>query len=202
MAPAVTVLPELVAGFLSADECRDVVGEIDAARQAQAEIWGEGGFGVHPDSRRGAIAKLPDATEELVQDRLWGVMERLEARFECEVTHLSGVTALIYREGDHFAAHSDGGGDDGAPAEVRRRRVSLVVALNDGASAAREFSGGELEFYAAATPELAAGEAPLLRVRSEAGLLVAFGSSTIHRVAPVKAGRRYSLALWALAAQT
>jgi len=152
---------------------------------------------VHPDSRRGAIAALSPETEVLVQDRLWEVIAQLEARFSCEVTHVSGVTALIYAKGDHFAAHSDGGGDDDAPAEVRRRRVSLVIALNDGAS---DFAGGELEFYAGAVPEVASHSAPLVSVRSEPGLLVAFGSSTIHRVAPVIDGRRYSLALWALSA--
>jgi predicted 2-oxoglutarate/Fe(II)-dependent dioxygenase YbiX len=192
-------MPERVAGFLSEAECRAVIGEIDAAHQARAEIWGDGGFGVHPDSRRGAIATLPAATEDLVQDRRWEVMPRLEARFGCEVSHISGATALIYREGDHFAAHSDGGGDDEAPDEVRRRRVSLVVALNDGVSADRAFSGGELEFYAGSVPSVAADAAPLLSVRSEPGLLIAFGSAMVHRVAPVLAGRRYSLALWALA---
>jgi predicted 2-oxoglutarate/Fe(II)-dependent dioxygenase YbiX len=151
---------------------------------------------VHPDSRRGAIATLSPETEVLVQDRLWEVILRLEERFACEVTHVSGVTALIYGTGDHFAAHSDGGGDDDAPDEVRRRRVSLVVALNDGAS---DFSGGELEFYEGSVPEVASRGVPLVSVRSEPGLLVAFGSSTIHRVAPVIDGRRYSLALWALA---
>jgi predicted 2-oxoglutarate/Fe(II)-dependent dioxygenase YbiX len=186
---------------LSADECRDVIAEIDVAHQAQAEIWGDGGFGVHPDSRRGFIAALSSATEVLVQDRLWAVIPGLEERFGCSVSHVSGVTALIYGEGDHFAAHSDGGGDDDAPAEVRRRRVSLVVALNDGASAAREFSGGELEFYAGSVPSVAADAPPLLSVRSEPGLLIAFGSSMVHRVAPVLTGRRYSLALWALASQ-
>lgn len=151
---------------------------------------------MHPDSRRGFIATLSSATEVFVQDRLWEVIPGLEERFGCEVTHVSGVTALIYGEGDHFAAHSDGGGDDDAPLEVRRRRVSLVVALNDGA---REFTGGALEFYAGAVPELASQEPPLLQVTSAPGLLVAFASSMIHRVAPVATGRRYSLALWALA---
>jgi predicted 2-oxoglutarate/Fe(II)-dependent dioxygenase YbiX len=33
-------------------------------------------------------------------------------------------------------------------------------------------------------------------------MLIAFASNTIHRVAPVSAGRRYSLALWALATET
>jgi predicted 2-oxoglutarate/Fe(II)-dependent dioxygenase YbiX len=190
------IAPALIAGFLSAAECAELIAAIDAAHQAHAEIWGEGGFGVHPDSRRGTIAQLPAEAQVFVQDRLWESISQLEARFGCEITHLSGVTALVYARGDHFAAHSDGGGDDEAPPEVRRRRISLVVALNDGA---REFTGGELEFYPGTTPAAAAREPPLVSVRSEPGLLVAFASNTIHRVAPVGDGRRYSLALWALA---
>jgi predicted 2-oxoglutarate/Fe(II)-dependent dioxygenase YbiX len=196
MDAAALVLPTTFAAFLSPGECRTVIGEIDAAHQAQAEIWGDGGFGVHPDSRRGAIAKLPSATEVLVQDRLWDVMDALEERFGCSVSHVSGVTALIYCEGDHFAAHSDGGGDDESPAEIRRRRVSLVLALNDGEA---DFTGGALDFYAGAAPEVASRVDPVMSVRSRPGTLIAFGSSTIHRVAPVITGRRYSLALWALA---
>lgn len=189
-------LPVTIPGFLSQAECRDLVREIDATHQAAAEIWGEGGFGVHPASRRGAIAQLSADTEILVQDRLWEAMPGLEERFACEVSHISGVTALIYDEGDHFAAHSDGGGDDEAPDEIRRRRVSLVLALNDGAS---DFSGGALEFFAGEVPEVAARRPPIAVLRSEPGLLIAFASSMIHRVVPVTAGRRYSLALWALA---
>ena len=172
-----------------------MIAAIDAAHQEQVQIWRGEDFGVDDDSRRGLIAQLPAAFEDLVQDRLWEVMPELERRFSCEVSQISGATALIYREGDHFAAHSDGGGDD-APVEVRRRRASLVLALNDGAT---DFSGGELEFYAGAAPEVAKRSPPLLSVRSQAGLLIAFGSSMVHRVAPVTAGRRYSLALWALA---
>ena len=193
------VLPITMPGFLSRAEVRELVAEIDAAHQAAAEIWGEGGFGVHPDSRRGAIAQLRAESEVLVQDRLWEAMPALEQRFGCEVTHISGVTALIYDEGDHFAAHSDGGGDDEAPAEVRRRRVSLVLALNDGTT---DFAGGELEFFAGEVPEIAARHAPIATLRSEPGLLIAFAASMIHRVAPVTAGRRYSLALWALAPES
>ena len=169
--------------------------EIDAARQERVQIWRGDGFGVDDGSRRGAIAQLPAGAEQLVQDRLWEAMPALEQRFDCEVSHLSGVTALIYDRGDHFAAHSDGGGDDDAPAEVRRRCVSLVVALNDGA---RDFTGGQLEFFDGALPEAAARAEPRMVMRSSPGLLVAFASSTIHRVAPVLQGRRYSLALWAL----
>ena len=58
---------------------RELIAAIDAAHQAQAEIWGEGGFGVHPDSRRGAIAQLPSDTEVLVQDTPVGGHAALEA---------------------------------------------------------------------------------------------------------------------------
>jgi len=191
--------PTCIAGFLSAPQCRDLRAEIDAAHQEQVQIWRGDAFAVDDEGRRGAIAQLPGASEDLVQDRLWEVMPSLEQRFGCEITHISGVTALIYDRGDHFAAHSDGGGDDDAPAEVRRRRVSLVIALNDGASERPEFTGGELEFFDAAVPAAAGSSEPVTVVRSSPGLLIAFHSSMIHRVAPVSDGRRYSLALWALA---
>ena len=198
--PAATrQLPHTIPGFLTPDECRALIGEIDAADQEQAKIWLGQEFGVHPESRLGAVATLTIATEELVQDRLWGVMPQLEERYRCEISHVSGVTALIYRPGDHFAAHSDGGVDEDAPSEVTRRRVSLVVALNDGASEEPDFTGGELHFYPSCPPGFEPAPHDHLAVRSEPGLLIAFASPMVHRVTPVVEGCRYSLALWALA---
>jgi predicted 2-oxoglutarate/Fe(II)-dependent dioxygenase YbiX len=191
-----TPLPTCIAGFLTAGECRDVIREIDAAHQQQAEIWIGDDFGVDPDNRMGGVAELPSATEILVQDRLWGVIADLEQRFGCEISHVSGVTALIYRGGDHFAAHADGGLDDDGPSEVRRRRISLVVALNDGTS---DFSGGELQFYPGVPPGADPRPDQIVSVRSRPGMLIAFASPMTHRVVAVVDGCRYSLALWALA---
>jgi len=121
--------PATIAGFLSPQDCRALIAEIDATQQEQVQIWRGDDFGVDDDSRRGAIARLPATAEEYVQDRLWEVVPGLEARFGCAVSHVSGVTALIYDPGDHFAAHSDGGGDDGAAgrgaahARLARRRA-------------------------------------------------------------------------------
>lgn len=195
---ASSALPTSVAGLLSSEECRDLIYEIDDARQHRAEIWTGERFDVRPQSRLGSIAQLAERTEIRVQDRLWGVMPELERRFGCEVSHLSGVTALIYGRGDHFAAHSDGGLDD-APPEVRRRRISLVVALNDGASDQPDFTGGELQLYPQAAPGSEADLDRAVRMISSPGLLIAFSSPMMHRVTAVTAGRRYSLALWALA---
>lgn len=192
-------LPACIPGVLAPAECRAIVDEIDAAHQEQAEIWLGRDFGVHPESRSGGVAALTTATEGLVQDRLWSVMAQLEERYRCEVSHLSGVTALIYRRGDHFAAHSDGGVEEDAPPEVTRRRVSLVVALNDGAGERPDFTGGELHFYPSCPPSFEPAPHDFVAVRSEPGLLIAFPSPMVHRVTPVIEGRRYSLALWALA---
>ena len=196
-------LPACFPGFLAPQEARALVAEIDASVQEQAQVWLGMEFGVHPESRLGSVATLSPASEELVQDRLWGVMPALEERYGCEISHVSGVTALIYRRGDHFAAHSDGGVDEEATPEVARRRVSLVVALNDGASDRADFKGGELVFY----PHVAPGADPRPRdevvpVLSEPGLLVAFASPMVHQVMPVIDGCRYSLALWALAPES
>jgi PKHD-type hydroxylase len=196
---ATSALPACIPGLLAPDECRAIIDEIDAAHQEEAEIWLGQEFGVHPESRSGAVATLATGTEELVQDRLWGVMAQLEERYRCEVSHVSGVTALIYRRGDHFAAHSDGGVDEDAPSEVTRRRVSLVVALNDGAGERPDFTGGELHLYPSCPPGFEPAPHDVVAVRSERGLLVAFPSPMVHRVTPVVAGCRYSLALWALA---
>lgn len=196
---ATSELPACIPGFLAPGECCALIGEIDAACQEQAEIWLGQEFGVHPESRLGSIATLATTTEEFVQDRLWGVMAQLEERYRCQVSHVSGVTALIYRRGDHFAAHSDGGVDEDAPSEVTRRRVSLVVALNDGASEQPDFTGGELHFYPSCPPGFEPAPDDFVAVRSQPGLLIAFPSPMVHRVTPVIEGCRYSLALWALA---
>jgi predicted 2-oxoglutarate/Fe(II)-dependent dioxygenase YbiX len=193
-------LPHTIPAFLAPDECLALTRAIDTSFQQQAEVWLGHGFGVDPASRLGAIATLSDALQELVQDRLWAVMPVLERLYRCEISHISAATALLYRRGDHFAAHSDGGVDEHAPPEVMRRRVSLVVALNDGASERPQFSGGALHFYPGCAPGSAPGPAAeVIAVRSRPGLLVAFPSPIVHQVMPVTDGCRYSLALWALA---
>ncbi|MEA2424469.1 MAG: SM-20-related protein [Thermoleophilaceae bacterium] len=193
-------LPGCIPGFLDPGECRDLIAEMDASSQQEAEIWLGQDFAVDPRSRLSTIATLTATTEAFVQDRLWGVMPELEARYGCEVSHVSAATALIYHRAGHFAAHSDGGIDEDAPPEVTRRRVSLVVALNDGATAQPDFTGGELRFYPRCPPGATpAAHEPVIDVRSEPGLLIAFPSPMVHQVMPVIDGHRYSLALWALA---
>lgn len=191
-----TPLPIQLPGLFTADECRALCDEIDASQQERAQVWLGDRFAVDAGSRRGTIADLGGAAEDFVLDRVLEVVPRLAADLGAEVAELSDVTALVYRTGDHFAAHSDGGDDPDRHDEVGRRRISLVVALNDGAGEHADFSGGELLFL----PEPAGVAPAVLTVHSRAGLLVAFPSPLRHQVLPVRSGIRRSLALWALAA--
>lgn len=191
---ATSELVTCVEGFLAPARCRELIAQIDAARQVPAEVWLDDAFGVHHGSRMGCVAQLERSSEAAVQDALWAVMPQLERRFGCEISHVSGVAALTYREGDHFAPHCDSGSDD-EPLDVARRHISLIVALNDGT---QDFAGGELQFFAGSP---AAPGPPVRRLRSRPGLLAAFPSATTHRVTPIFTGCRYTLASWALAAE-
>jgi predicted 2-oxoglutarate/Fe(II)-dependent dioxygenase YbiX len=65
------------------------------------------------------------------------------------------------------------------------RKLSFSVQL----SASADYEGGDLELWAANRPQVA--------VR-ERGALIAFPSFTLHRVAPVTRGTRWSLVAWIL----
>ena len=78
-------LPTSVPDFFSREECRGLMDVIDAASLQQAEVWIGDDFGVHPESRRGAIAMLSTESEIFVQDRVRGVVPDLERRFGCEI---------------------------------------------------------------------------------------------------------------------
>lgn len=83
--------------------------------------------------------------------------------------------------GGHHVWHQDRALQGDLPPEVQRRRVSLSVLLQ----AAED--GGRLEL------------APVGAVHASVDDAVAFLSERIHRVTPVRAGRRVSLTTWFLA---
>jgi PKHD-type hydroxylase len=80
-------------------------------------------------------------------------------------------------EGGHYDWHVDQG------PLVTRRKLSLTLQLTDPS----QYQGGGLQFLAGAETETAP---------RERGMLVAFPSYGVHRVAPVTAGTRKSLVIW------
>jgi predicted 2-oxoglutarate/Fe(II)-dependent dioxygenase YbiX len=200
---APTERPACVRGFLSPQECRDLIAEIDARPHAAPHVLGEKGeAGVDPDAWRSRAVELSRTSLEWIERRLWAVMPKLRERFDCEVAEVGEIGAFLYRKDDHFEPHEDTGKAGEVPDHVARRKISLVVALSDGAGAKPDFGGGELHIYPGFDPSSGDRRAQVARVRYRPGLLIAFPASTIHRVTPVTRGRRYSIVTWGLAPKT
>jgi PKHD-type hydroxylase len=198
-----TERPACVPGFLSPGECRDLIAEINARPHAAPYVLGENGEAdIDPDSWRSREIELSPTTNGRLEQRLWALMPKLRQRFDCEVTEFSEIGAFLYRKGDHFESHEDSGKPGEVPDHIARRKISLVVALSDGASAKPDFAGGELHIYPGFDPSGGDRSAYVAHVRYRPGLLIAFPASTLHRVTRVTRGRRYSLVSWALAPNT
>ncbi|HEY2009516.1 MAG TPA: 2OG-Fe(II) oxygenase [Rhizomicrobium sp.] len=80
-------------------------------------------------------------------------------------------------EGGHYDWHVDQG------PLVTRRKLSLSLQLTDPS----RYQGGDLQFLAGSRTETAP---------RDRGMLIAFPSYGVHRVAPVTAGTRKSLVIW------
>ncbi len=139
--------------------------------------------------------ELPDD----LQEALVALVNRMLPTFE----HASGVAlepceavaALRYPAGSFYGPHRDAG-DTPDEHGLHRRRVSIVIFLNDGDGAGAEFGGGRLRLYG-----LESREDDGLDVVPEAGALVAFPSRLRHEVTPVTWGERLVLVTWVLAAR-
>jgi len=176
---AVVSLPE----FLSADECDRLIAFGETAGMAPGRLTG----GVMVSGIRSASTLwLDDDTLPWFGDRLIEGLALLNRRwFDFALMGFDeGFQLLRYdgtaEGGDFYDWHIDIG-RQGLNAS---RKLSLVLQLSDPA----DYEGGCLEVNADGTP------AAQVRAR---GTLTAFPSYVLHRVTPVTAGRRYSLAAWA-----
>lgn len=188
-------------GFLSAAECVSLRAQMDAAPRAAGGVRDP----ERPDvdaldagDRRAGECDVGDRTGDAVAARILTVVPELEATFGVRLGEFEAPHFVVYDPGDHYRPHRDRYPDAALPEPLARRRVAVVVLLNDGDGGAPDgFAGGELRvgapeadvFDAAAAETVVAG----------AGLLVAFRAEAWHEVTPVRSGRRYSVVLLLLA---
>jgi PKHD-type hydroxylase len=124
-----------------------------------------------------------DATPEnkWIYDRVQQIAMMINAMsYRFELTGFSErIQYSVYHgsEGGHYDWHVDQG------PLVTRRKLSLTLQLTDPS----HYHGGELQFLAGHQTETAP---------RERGMLVAFPSYGVHRVAPVTSGTRKSLVIW------
>ena len=182
--------------FLSREECAALRGEMDRSPLVPATA-------AIPESETDERSR--QVTEVAVSDEMTRALFRkvsqlapvLASHFGVEIA--AGELPHFVRcdSGDFYVAHPDGSADPTDAEELQRRRLSVVVFLNDRgdavdgtqSQAGRVYSGGLLNLYGSAANVRSGG---CLSIAGEEGLLVAFPAQAWHEVSPVTAGRRYT----------
>jgi predicted 2-oxoglutarate/Fe(II)-dependent dioxygenase YbiX len=181
--------------FLGADACAGLRSEMRSAALAPATVWGgETDLRLVDESIRSARRAEVSATARgLVGERLGALRPALEAHFGVPLNALRPLQFLVYRKGDYYRPHKDASQDD---PPGTKRRVTAVIFLNGqaGEPGLEEYGGGSLNFYGLIDDPR--GRALGFPLAGEAGLLVAFRSETVHEVAPVTHGDRYTVVCW------
>lgn len=187
----------LVPNFFDAEECARLLAALRPSPTTQAPVYIEGSDRfVHEDIRRTTSLHPADSVFSAVHSRLFQEKSALEAHFDLALTDCERPQFLRYQTGDFFVRHQDGNTEQLEFDHLRVRRISIVVFLNDNTvqPEANGFSGGSLNFY---DPHEIGPDGPTaFPLFGETGLLVAFTAETMHEVAPVTSGERFTIISW------
>lgn len=165
----------LTDSVFTSDDCDDLVAMYGGGPSEQGRVGADNEILL--PVRDAKIRFIPFTEEvEWVFDKLGAIVASGNAQnFQFDVRRFEeGFQLSCYGTGGHYSWHTDLGND-----ERIRRKLSLVVQLND------DYEGGSLEFFPYR-----------FDIPRRKGLVALFPSFLVHRVAPVTAGTRYSLAAW------
>jgi SM-20-related protein len=180
-----------------AAECREFREGIRTARRAAATVrQAHGGYTLDESVRRVRWLEMPEAATGQVRARLTALRSAVEQHFGLTLIDCQRPQFLAYSVGDYYRPHQDLSADDDAPPASRERRISAVIFLNapTAAPTGDSYGGGALTFYGLLDDPR--GRQVGLPLDAEEGLLVAFRSETVHGVAPVIHGERYTVVSW------
>lgn len=186
-----------VRNFLDAQTCRDLIEEARSAPTTRAPVYVKGSDdAIHETVRKTTSFHPSDETVSQMHQRLLTLTSALAAHFGLSLNDCEEPQFLRYEPGDFFVPHQDGNTEQLEFDHLRIRRVSVIVFLNDYSAKPAEncYSGGALNFYDKDTfPPDGPGPVPLF---GETGLLVGFTADTMHGVAPVTSGERFTMITW------
>jgi predicted 2-oxoglutarate/Fe(II)-dependent dioxygenase YbiX len=188
--------------FLTAAECGALRAEMDQAptldggvreaEQPDADTVDRGG--------RNAIECLVSAeTTRGVADRILGLVPQLAEHFHQELGQYEAPHFVAYEPGGFYRPHRDRYPDVELPDPLVRRRLSLVVFLNEPGDPTAPERPADAPGYRGGTLRLSSPEADdfddprAWDVPAAQGLLVAFRADAWHEVTTVTAGRRYTI---------
>ena len=183
--------------FLDPEACRRLVAELSAAPRSPAQVYKDNYAREVDERARRAVRVEPSAAVvSNMKETLSGLGASLQESFPFALGECEEPEFLVYRAGDFFGPHQDASRRGRISEHLKRRRVSVVLFLNEQREepARDSFGGGSLVFYGLFKDPRAAQVG--LPLAPEAGLLVAFPSDMLHEVTPVTRGERYTVVTW------
>jgi SM-20-related protein len=186
----------LLHDFADHDICQRICSEVNQSKTKPAEITCDRVDRIDEAVRKTKVAKISDATKELVKRRLSDLQPLLEKHFSLSLTDCEDPQFLTYNVGDFFHPHHDSSSSPEAYEYVRTRKVSVVVFLNPVSEVPshQSYRGGELVLYGLIADPL--WKRYGFTIQGESGLLVAFRSDILHEVTPVTRGKRFTIVSW------
>jgi predicted 2-oxoglutarate/Fe(II)-dependent dioxygenase YbiX len=181
--------------FFEADACRAVVGEMLTGKASEGEVvrvQPDGGVArLAADRRKVRDVEVSPATVQAFVERVREVRSEIARHYGTELKRFEHPQFLTYREGDFFAAHTDGDTDrPNVPEHIRQRRITMILFLNEG-----DYTGGKLIVYGAFGADDAT-QTVGLPVDARPGDLITFPSRMLHEVQPVTSGLRHTAVSW------
>ena len=183
--------------FCTEHDCREYQDAIERGTVEYAAIRTRDSVDeVNENRRKVHIAEVSTALKSRLKAQLRDVKPSIEAHFHIPLADCESPQFLTYGPGHFYVPHTDSTDDAAAPAEIKQRKISVVVFLNASTTTpdSQGYDGGALVFYGLI--RMAAFAACGLPLEARAGMLVAFPSNVVHEVRPVTRGRRLTIATW------
>lgn len=183
--------------FLDAESCQTILSEMISTQSIEpATITTEGIEHVDEAIRRTKIIRVSDDTKKIISERLESCKNQIEKHFQVSLSDCETPQFLAYKEGDFFKLHIDSSTSLSSQEYARRRRVSVVLFLNEESSSPdlTSYSGGSLILYGLIKQPL--WENYGFNIQGKPGLLIAFAADAYHEVMPVTQGMRFTIVTW------
>jgi predicted 2-oxoglutarate/Fe(II)-dependent dioxygenase YbiX len=189
--------------FLSDNQCSELIQTVTHLLTTPSEVSQGTKQGVDLATRKSSSILTNSAIQSEISRKISTLTPSLEKHFCTDLGALQNPVFLCYQTGDYFRPHCDNSENPEQPDHIRRRKISIVIFLNDrevvenNNVSSRSFEGGDLILYRLCNKSSRSSwDNYATIVRPKAGLLIGFTTSRIHEVTPILNGIRYSIACW------
>ena len=151
---------------------------------------------VDEEIRRTKMFILASPNAARVREKLIELMPQVAKHFSIELSGCQTVKFAVYRTGDFFKLHVDTVDSENVSQEVKERKVSVVIFLNQETTVPQEnsYCGGQLTFHGLMKDSVFGNLG--LPLSSKPGLFIAFSPKIQHEVTPITNGERYVIITW------